>query len=101
MACVYHRHYRHIGVIAQVKQYPGDERWIALSKDSYDQPLAEDRQALHEDCEREGIGLFCVGPYRKTTVLETPKLVSLPKGLASFLDCYACAEDMRRKLQGI
>ena len=89
-----------IGVITQVKQYPADERWIALSRDAYDWLQPKDQEALCKACAKNGIGLLQVSPRKEPTVLLAPKPTSLPKRLASFLDCYACAEYVRTKLYG-
>ena len=55
-----HARYRLIDVIRQVKRYPANEQWVAVSADAYIS-LADDLQdALHTDCRREGIGLLRV-----------------------------------------
>ncbi len=92
------RHYRLIDVIAQVKRYPADERWIAISTDVYNR-LNENQETLRRDCQREGIGLIRVSGGELVNCLEIPKMHRLPKGYNDFLVCYAREKLLRNKLR--
>ena len=93
-----HARYRLIDVIKQVKRYPANEQWIALSADAYNR-LADDLQeALHADCRKEGIGLLRVRSATQVIPLEKPQPRTPPKRLADFLGCYARSGVIRQKL---
>ena len=93
-----HSHYRPIDVIAQVKDYPANEQWIALSADAYNQIGAE-QETLHKDCHKEGIGLIRISSGKKVTLLSSPKSKNPPKGYQDFFTCYARKKSIRQKLQ--
>ena len=93
-----HRYYRPIDVIAQVKDYPANERWIAISTDAYNQ-LGAEQETLHQDCHKEGIGLLRISSGEKVTVLSSSRSKKLPKGYEDFLICYAREKSIRKKLQ--
>lgn len=91
--------YQAIDVIAQVKRYPANERWIALSADASNLLGNDLQQALSKSCQREGIGLLRVRSTTNVTLLEPAKRKNLPKGYADFLACYARAATIRQKLK--
>ncbi len=94
-----HARYRLIDVVRQVKRYPANERWIAVSADAYNR-LADDlRDALHTACRNEGIGLLRVRSAAQITFLEEPRQQRPPKGLDDFLECYARSSVIRQRLR--
>lgn len=93
------KHYRPIDVINQVKRYPANEQWIALSTDAYNLLLQDKQQSLLKDCRKEGIGLIRVSSERKVTLMEVPKSKNMPKGYSDFLSCYAKGRKMRNRLE--
>lgn len=90
-------HYRPIDVIAQVKRYPANEQWLAISTDVYNQ-LGQEQGVLHKDCQKEGIGLIRVSAGQLVTLLEAPRAQSLPRGYQDYLACYAREKVIRAKL---
>jgi hypothetical protein len=92
-------HYRPVDVIAQVRRYPANEQWIALSTDVYNQLGTEGQRILHKDCQKKGIGLMRISSGGKVISLEIPKPQNLPKGYKDFLTCYARAEIIQKRLQ--
>jgi hypothetical protein len=89
-----HSHYRAIDVIDQVRNYPANEQWIAISADAYDQ-LETEQEGLHKDSHKEGIGLMRISVGEQVTLLSTP----VPKEHQDFLTCYAREKSIRQKLQ--
>lgn len=92
----YH-YYRQIDVINQVRRYPANEQWIAMSADVFNE-IGEKQSTLRKDCRREGIGLIRVSAGEKIMLLEKPKPQKLPRGYEDFLSCYARAKILRKKL---
>jgi hypothetical protein len=92
-------YYRPVDVINQVKRYPANEQWIALSTDAYNQLGAEEQRILHRECQKKGVGLLRVSAGEKVAPLETPQSQSLPRGCKDFLSCYVRAECIRDRLQ--
>jgi len=92
-------YYRPIDVISQIKRYPADEQWIAVSTDVYNQLSNEIRRSLHKDCQKQGIGLIRVSAGERIKFLEKAKPQKLPKGYEDFLECYAREDSLRQKLQ--
>ncbi len=93
-----HSHYQSIDVIAQVKDYPANEQWIAISTDAYNQ-LGAEQETLYKDCQKEGIGLMRISAGEQATLLNAPEPKNLPKGYQDFLVCYARGKSVRKKLQ--
>lgn len=91
-----HSRYRLIDVIQQVKRYPADERWIAVSADAYNL-LGSQQETLHICCQREGIGLLQVRSINSVKRLETPR-PRTSKRHVEFLEFYARSGIIRRKL---
>jgi hypothetical protein len=94
-----HHRYQSIDVITQVKRYPANEQWIALSADAYNLLGNDLQQALRNSCRREGIGFLRIRSTTNLTLLESARRKNLPKGYADFLACYARAASIRQKLQ--
>jgi hypothetical protein len=85
-------------VIHQVKRYPANEQWLAISSDAYNQLTHDGQAKLRADCRRDGIGLLRVSAGARVTILETTTPKSTPYGLPDFLALYARENDIRRKL---
>ena len=94
-----HARYRLIDVVRQVKRYPANEQWIAVSADAYNELDAALQDALLTDCRREGLGPLRVRSAGQVTLMEKPQSRTPPKGLGDFLACYARSYVIRRKLQ--
>jgi hypothetical protein len=92
-------YYRPIDVISQIKRYPANEQWIAISTDVYNQLSGEEQSSLRTDCQRQGIGLIRVSAGEKINILEEAKPQKLPKGYEDFLECYAREFSLRKKLE--
>ena len=90
-----HARYRLIDVVQQVKRYPANEQWIAVSADAYSELDDALQEALRSDCRKEGLGLLRVRSATQITPLEKPQPRTPPKGISDFLACYA---RIRRKL---
>jgi len=93
-----HARYRLIDVVQQVKRYPANEQWIAVSADAYNELDTALQEALLTDCRNEGLGLLRVRSTNQFTPLEKPQPRPRPKGLGDFLACYARSDVIRRKL---
>jgi hypothetical protein len=96
-----HTRYRLIDVIRQVKRYPANERWIAVSADAYNELDDDLQEALRSDCRMEGIGLLRVRSASQIIPLEEPQTRGAPAGLADFLECYARSSGIRQELRTI
>jgi|SRR5215203_973615 hypothetical protein len=94
-----HARYRLIDVVRQVKRYPANERWIAVSADAYNRLANDLRDALHTACRNEGIGLLRVRSAAQVAFLEEPRQQRPPKGLNDFLECYARLNAIRQRLR--
>lgn len=92
----WHR-YRKIDVIDQVRRYPANERWIALSTDALND-LGVQKDTLIADCQRAGVGLLRVSAGRRVTVLAQPRYVALRNGGADLLSCYSRENAIRARL---
>jgi hypothetical protein len=93
-----HAHYRLIDVVQQVKRYPANEQWIAVSADAHNALDHAMQEALQAACRREGLGLLRVRSSSQVTRLEKPRPSPTPKGLDDFLACYARSDTIRQKL---
>jgi hypothetical protein len=93
-----HARYRLIDVVRQVKRYPANEQWIAVSADAYNEIAGDLQDALRTDCRREGIGLLRVRSATQITFLEEPRPQRPPKSLDDFLQCYARSNAIRQRL---
>jgi hypothetical protein len=93
-----HARYRLIDVVQQVKRYPANEQWIAVSADAYSELVTSLQEALLTDCRNEALGLLRVRSTNQVTPLEKPQPRPRSKGLRDFLACYARSDVIRRKL---
>ena len=90
--------YRKIDAIEQVKRYPANERWIAISTDAYNLLTRRLQDELRAECRQEGIGLLQVQANAKAVVREASRPQRLRKGSDDALICYARSELIRRRL---
>lgn len=84
--------------IHQVRRYPADESWIAVSADAYDELHPEEQHTLQDDCRIEGIGLLRVESVLRIIPLEEPRSRRTLKAHVDFLACYARSTTVRQKL---
>ena len=68
------RSYRHLNVrvVKQLRQYPGNEQWLAFSDDSFLALKKPKQEALRKICRYRGIGIVLVGQKGRVHVLHTP-----------------------------
>lgn len=94
--------YQVIYVINQVKRYPANERWIALSADALNRIRREKQYSDFESiCNRDGIGLLKVGANKQVIPVIHPKKQITPKQLGCFLECYAKETQIRKEFSRI
>lgn len=70
--------YKQFDVLYQVKQYPANEKWIAISVDSLnlidkrDNPFYKNTnsEVLRNECKRHGIGLLLVNKFNQRIEIE-------------------------------
>ncbi|MFK8103365.1 MAG: hypothetical protein AB8G15_12605 [Saprospiraceae bacterium] len=62
--------YQHktVAVIQQLKQYPGNEQWLAFSKDSLTKITARQKKQLLRICKYQGIGVVVVTKVGKVKI---------------------------------
>ncbi len=60
-------------VIEQIRQYPGDHQWLAVSRDSLDKLSKRKRHLLKWTCKYQGIGIIVVNNREKAKVWIKPK----------------------------
>jgi len=60
-------------VIEQIRQYPGDHQWLAVSKDSLEKLSKRKRRLLKWTCKYQGIGIIVVNKREKARVWVRPK----------------------------
>lgn len=60
-------------VIEQIRQYPGDHQWLAISKDSLEQLSKDKKHLLKWTCKYQGIGIIVVNQREKAKVWIRPK----------------------------
>ena len=95
-----HARYQLIDVVRQVKRYPANEQWVAVSADAHNALDGALQEALLAACQREGLGLLRVRSANQITPLQKPQPRTPPKGLDDFLACYARSDVIRQKLHG-
>ncbi|MBX3050671.1 MAG: hypothetical protein KF753_04295 [Caldilineaceae bacterium] len=90
--------YRTTGVIDQIRKYPANEQWIALSTDLFNRLSDGNRQLLLKDCRAYNIGILCVSPGRKVRCVFQP-LRKTTIGLSeNHLASYASGGAIHREL---
>lgn len=87
-----HRH-KAVDVIEQVKQYPANEQWLALSQDSLNVLPIEKVKKLERIAKNQGIGIIVVKKKRKAEVLIRPKMKW--KWIKDFLIYYSREKEIR------
>lgn len=93
--------YKTLNVIKQVKQYPANEQWIAISVDSLNLvgrkeaafQLKTNKETLIAQCKRNGIGLILI--TNRTERIEIHP--SYKKG--NFLNCYRREDSIKTFLE--
>jgi hypothetical protein len=85
-------------VIQQIKRYPANDHWIALSRDVYGGLTTPERDGLFQQCAREGIGLLTVSMRRTVQVYLTPREQPTPAHMQDFLHFYRKGPELRQKV---
>lgn len=60
-------------VIEQIRQYPADHQWLAISQDSLDRLSKKKRHLLKWTCKYQGIGIIVVNKRERAKVWVLPK----------------------------
>ncbi len=60
-------------VIEQIRQYPGNHQWLAVSKDSLEKLCKHKKQLLKWSCQYQGIGIIVVNNREKARIWVRPK----------------------------
>lgn len=89
-----------INVVNQVNQYPANEKWIAISKDSLNLSQIKKSEFHNKNnydnfiriCKNQNIGILIV-TRRKNEILLLPNYI---KG--KYLDCYSLNQSIRKRL---
>ena len=81
-------------VLFQIKQYPANEQWLAVSKDSLSRLPEGKRSRLIQLCRNEGIGLLEVKQNKQVKAILTPRRNWLP----SFLKYYSIEDKIRKSI---
>ena len=92
--------YKTIPVIKQVNQYPANEKWVAVSKDSLNLGLKKKSDFYRHNNEenflkiarKNGVGVLVISRQQQQILLE-PKF---QKG--DYLNCYCIADKVRKQL---
>ncbi|PYG84797.1 hypothetical protein LY28_03590 [Ruminiclostridium sufflavum DSM 19573] len=79
-------YYRYIGVVSQINNYPGNEKWIALSIDVYNKLSKEHKIDFEKKLRRSGIGLLIISSGSKVSTLIKPK-AKAKKVIDMFVRC--------------
>ena len=85
-----------VQVVAQVLDYPANERWIGLSRDAYLLLTDLERRALRLVCRDKGIGLLLVHDPVSIRVLVKPRAFQVRVRGRDFLSHYANADKLRK-----
>lgn len=101
-----HQHYRFADAVTQVRRYPANERWVAISTDAYNR-LGRRLQAtganlqdrVREQCRRDRIGLLRVSSGEQVVVVEEARPAATPRPLPDYLGCYVRGEQLRQTLR--
>jgi hypothetical protein len=91
--------YRHceIPVISQLKQYPGNEQWLAFSKDSLERISKKKMKDMKRICKAKSVGMLSVSPRGTVKVLVKAKHKS--KFWGDYLSYYSAEEEIRNDIQ--
>lgn len=83
------------GIIQQVKRYPADEKWIAISKDAYNSYNKTENGLLISHARADGIGVLVVSTSDKVDVELYPKIKSSRDG---YIRYYKINEKIKKYL---
>ena len=90
-----HRH-KVVNVIQQVKQYPANEQWLALSQDSLNAISIEKMKKLQTIAKNQGIGIIVVKKKQQAEVLLQPQMRW--KWYKDFLIYYSKEKNIRESI---
>lgn len=82
-------------IIQQVKRYPADEKWIAISKDAYNIYNKTENGLLISHAQTDGIGVLVVSNSEKVVVELYPKMKSSRNG---YIRYYKINEKIKKYL---
>ena len=82
-------------IIQQVKRYPADEIWIAISKDAYNSYNKTENGLLISHARNDGIGVLVVSTSDKIVVESYPKMKSSRDG---YIRYYKINEKIKKYL---
>ena len=82
-------------IIQQVKRYPADEKWIAISKDAYNSYNKTENGLLISHARADGIGILVVSTSDKVVVELYPKMKLSREG---YIRYYKINEKIRKYL---
>ena len=90
--------YRHkvAGVLQQIRKYPANARWVAISRDSYNRLTIEDQDHFKQLCKHDAIGIVIVENTNKAEIIIKPRW-TLDR-VTPYLDVYASEEKIRQKI---
>ncbi len=80
--------YHTTDVVNQLRQYPANEQWLALSIDANKAIVAKDLEELKRVCLRKGVGLLIVTNKNKVVVEIEVKECNLSGKSKNFLSHY-------------
>ena len=60
-------------VIEQIRQYPGDHQWLAVSKDSLEKLTKAKKRSFKMTCKHRGIGIIVVNKREKAKIWVRPR----------------------------
>ncbi len=90
--------YKAVDVIRQIERYPANEKWIALSTDSYNKVSVKDKKTLHKKCKNKNIGLILVSPGGKVRIEKYPQYINTKFRDGDYLKYYCIGSEKRKTL---
>lgn len=87
--------YKTLGVLEQLKQYPADERWIAIGNDSLTKN--DQMDVLTRNCKRAGVGLLVIWPTGNAHVVIHPRFKNISH-IRDFLKEYVKKQEIIREI---
>ena len=93
-------HFKSMGVMNQVDQYPANEKWVAISKDSLNlssiKKTAFNRRNNYDNflriAKKKGVGILVISRKREEILIEP----AFRKG--DYLNCYCVADKIRQNI---
>ncbi len=85
--------FEHIDVINQVRRYPANERWIALSKDVHNRCLKDRNNEIDFHARKHNIGILVVSPNKNVQVLRDAKS-NRRKKYVDYTKYYNCSKNI-------